>query len=351
MDVIIIGAGVAGLAAARKLKRRGRDAVVLEARSRIGGRIHTVRQRGWPVPVEAGAEFVHGRPPALMPLAREARDLRGGHYVEGPERRDELWKSVMEKVGELPARRERTLEEAMRSSSWRARTTEEERQLAAEFLSGFNAARLELASVQAIAQQTAASEEIDGERIARLPGGYDCVPERLAKGLRIERNARVEAVRWRRGAVRVVAGGRAWEAPFAIVTLPLGVLKARDVRFDPPLPRWKLAAIDALRMGPVVKIALLFAKRRWPADLAFLHARGEQVPTFWRPLPSRAPALIGWAAGDDAEALRGRDAVAAASRSLSEALGRRVRPLRALVFDWQEDPLSPAPTAGCRRAR
>ena len=64
------------------------------------------------------------------------------------------------------------------------------------------------------------------------------------------------------------------------------------------------------------------------------------MPTFWRPLPSRAPALIGWAASSAAEALRGRDAVAAAVRSLSRALGTRLRPLRALVFDWQEDELS-----------
>ncbi|HTO97675.1 MAG TPA: FAD-dependent oxidoreductase [Myxococcales bacterium] len=56
----MIGAGVAGLAAARELGRRGREVVVLEARDRIGGRIHTVRERGWPVPLEAGAEVIHG---------------------------------------------------------------------------------------------------------------------------------------------------------------------------------------------------------------------------------------------------------------------------------------------------
>jgi len=112
------------------------------------------------------------------------------------------------------------------------------------------------------------------------------------------------------------------------------------VRFRPPLPRWKREAIEALAMGPVVKIALLFARPRWPADLALLHARGEQVPTFWRPLPSRAPALIGWVASRQAEALRRKDAVEAAVQSLSRALGERVRPHRALVFDWQADELA-----------
>ena len=85
---------------------------------------------------------------------------------------------------------------------------------------------------------------------------------------------------------------------------------------------------------------LLFDKPHWPASLVFLHARGEAVPTFWRPLPSRAPALVGWAASRDAEALQREDAVAAAVRSLSAALGKPVRPRRALVFDWQKDPFS-----------
>jgi monoamine oxidase len=147
-------------------------------------------------------------------------------------------------------------------------------------------------------------------------------------------------VHWSRTAVRVRANQRTWEGARAIVTLPLGVLQARSVVFDPPLPRWKTAAIDALAMGAVVKVALLFAEPHWPADLAFLHARGGAVPTFWRPLPSRAPALIGWAASRAAEALRGKDPVAVAVESLSQVLGKRLRPLRALAFDWQDDELA-----------
>jgi len=73
MDVLVIGAGVAGLAAARELELRGHRPVVLEARDRIGGRVHTLRPRGWPMPVEAGAKFVHGRPKALLPFVRLAR--------------------------------------------------------------------------------------------------------------------------------------------------------------------------------------------------------------------------------------------------------------------------------------
>ena len=196
MDAIVIGAGVAGLAAARELKKRGFEVVVLEARDRIGGRVHTVRLPGWPLPLEAGAEFVHGRPRSLLPLARDARELHGGHYFDGMERRDELWQSTMEKLGKLPSVLERPVDKALRTLRWRLRTTPDERQLAADFLEGFNAARLDRASVKAIAQQTQASEENGGNRIARLPRGYDLVPRRLARGLRIELGVRVRMVRW-----------------------------------------------------------------------------------------------------------------------------------------------------------
>jgi monoamine oxidase len=341
MDAIVIGAGVAGLAAARELKRHGLDVIVLEARSRTGGRLHTIRERGWPIPIEAGAEFMHGKPPALRNLARSAWPLpEGGHYVEGLERRDDLWKAVGEKLGKLPSARERPVSEALRSLRWRMRTTAEERQLAADFLEGFNAARLDRASVQAIAQQTRAAAKIEGDRLARFPAGYDAVSSRLGRGLRIELGIKVREIAWTRGSVRVRAGRGTWEAPRAVVTLPLGVLQAGAVRFDPALPAWKADAIHALAMGPVVKIALLFAKPHWPEGLGFLHARKEPVPTFWRPLPSRAPVLIGWVASRGAERLRQGDAAAAAVESLSAALGERVRPLRTLVFDWQEDELS-----------
>jgi len=336
VDFIVIGAGVAGLAAARDLEARGHQVVVLEARDRIGGRVHTVRPRGWPVPLELGAEFIHGRPPLLMRLARGAREVRGRQYGDGLAPQDEIWRSMMEKLGRLPARRERTVREALDSPRWRSQTTPVERELAAAYLEGFNAARLDLASFQAMAQQIAAAERIEGDRIARFPRGYDAVPRRLARGLRIELGARVREIRWTRGSVQVSAGVRSWEAPRAIVTVPLGVLQARSLRFRPALPAWKQAAIDALAMGPVTKIALLFERAFWPPDLAFLLGHGE-VPAFWRTLPSRAPVLIGWAASERSRALRGKDAVAAAVRSLARATGQRVRPLQ---ISWEQDDLA-----------
>src|SRR4051812_45692066 len=71
-EVAVVGAGVAGLAAAARLRAAGMEVVVLEARDRIGGRVHTVSETSWPVSIEAGAEFIHGRPAALAKLRRIA---------------------------------------------------------------------------------------------------------------------------------------------------------------------------------------------------------------------------------------------------------------------------------------
>ena len=145
-------------------------------------------------------------------------------------------------------------------------------------------------------------------------------------------------MRWSRRSVAVTTEAETYEADRAIVTLPLGVLQQGTVRFDPSLPRWKLESISALGMGPVTKIALLFDEPHWPEELAFLFARGMPVPTFWRPLPSRAPMLMGWAASRNALALK-RPA-AEAVRSVQRALGKRVRPRETMVFDWQRDRFS-----------
>src|SRR5205814_9978488 len=71
-DVVVIGAGLAGLAAAGRLSAAGVRVAVLEARDRVGGRVHTLRAPGWPVPIEAGAEFVHGESPAVWDAIRAA---------------------------------------------------------------------------------------------------------------------------------------------------------------------------------------------------------------------------------------------------------------------------------------
>ncbi|HEY2029921.1 MAG TPA: FAD-dependent oxidoreductase [Myxococcales bacterium] len=334
VDVIVVGAGMAGLLAARELSRAGKQVLVLEARDRLGGRTHTIHPDGWPIHLDTGAEFVHGRPKELLELVRGVRDLGGRHYQTGVIPVGGEWSEALEKLGDLPSRREQTVQAALSSRSFRKKTTESERELQAEYLEGFNAARIDRASVKAIAQQTEAADQIEGERIGKPPRGYGPVVAKLARGLQVGLDSPVREVRQARGFVEVATERAVFRAERALVTVPLGVLQAGSIRF-PQLPSWKREAIRKLAMGPVVKIALLFDEPHWPRNLGFLHARGQAVPIFWK---LHARALMGWAAGR--AALKLKDPAKEAVRSLAAALGRKLKPRDVVVFDWQQDDLS-----------
>jgi monoamine oxidase len=368
-DVIVVGAGIAGLAAARALAETGLSTLVLEARDRPGGRIHTVPAPGWPPPLEGGAEFVHGKPPSLLRLLEQAGlhvdAAEGDRYVaEGGRLREggALFDRVQGALASLRFVREQSVRARLAARDFRARTTPLERALAIAFVEGFNAADADLASFAALVQQTAAAKRINGDFLGRVREGYGALVSALARGTQLWLRTVVAEVRWRAGYVEVLA--RSPQGPVratarrALITLPLGVLqfsppKQGAVVFVPPLPPWKRNAIASLAMGPVVKVALRFRDPPWRAipalrNLHFLHVPGASFPTFWVPRPFDVPVLIAWAAGPAAAALSGQTEawlVHAALRSLSSALDRGSAELiasleEAAAFDWGMDPFS-----------
>jgi monoamine oxidase len=128
----------------------------------------------------------------------------------------------------------------------------------------------------------------------------------------------------------------------AIVTLPIGVLHRQDVRFSPPLPQEKRAAIDAIGMGPVTRVVLEFRSVFWE-DSFLLAPRGSAFPTVWSRLPQPAPLLVAWAGGDAAARLAARrtDPVEAALDTCARLFPKfdiRAQLVRAYHHDWQNDP-------------
>ncbi|HXS94254.1 MAG TPA: NAD(P)/FAD-dependent oxidoreductase [Candidatus Limnocylindrales bacterium] len=359
-DVLILGAGAAGLAAARALSRFGKRVLVLEARQRAGGRILTEMQAGWAAPVELGAEFIHGKPPELfreIEAGRLAAFERGGENFcrrggrlercEGPGAG-----SLQEAMAAAP---EQSLAEFLRHSGAR----EETRRQIARFAEGFHAADTERFSLRALAETQKAEDETEGDRMFQFSGGYGALLERMIGGLdqervRIQFDAVVQQVRWRRGEVRVHAAvfGRPLEfaAAQAIVTLPLGVLQSGAVRFDPE-PAQLGDALQKIAMGHACRVALRFRRPFWAenrdlAELGFLFSTYERwMPTWWTVHPARAPMLVGWTGGPAAEAWQGQgvaDWLAPAVGSLARILGvTEERVFSALeswhAHDWSAD--------------
>jgi monoamine oxidase len=343
-DVVIIGAGAAGLAAASTLVRAGRTVALIEARDRIGGRVYTIRPPGATLPVELGADFVHGRPEETFAIAAEAGPrlyeqtgnswaARDGRLQSDDDDDDDdddsegdvgaIFASIRNWQGE-----DRTLQslldERFAGERWAAA-----RARIRGYAEGFDAAEVDRVSVAWLRQTELASDAIDGDRQFRVLDGYDRVLAWLgdnpsvAAGLQLETVAR--EVRWRHGHVEVrlesPAGVPLGEISgrTALVTVPLAVLKRS---FDDPAspgalrllpePTGKREALAYLEMGHAMKVVLLFkevfwdklpqarqAKRQLIAlpRLSFLFSNDAVMPTWWTPHPVVAPMLTGWAAG------------------------------------------------------
>lgn len=367
--VAVLGAGVAGLAAAAALAEAGRDVVVLEARDRVGGRVHTLRPDGAARPVELGAEFIHGEPPSLMALAREAgleveetagelRELDAGR-LRAPGGEEPGMGTLFERLGEA-AEDESVADVAARVLPGPGHETARRRSLA--FVEGFHAADPRWVAARSLV----GAGPDEAERSFRLPGGYDAVPRALAQraegaGAEIVLEAPATRVDWERGSVTVEAGGRPYRAARLLVTLPLGVLHAPSgapgaVRFAPE-PRRARRALERLAMGSAVRVVLRLAGPL-PAELpGFVLGLGGDLPVWWSQpsVGAEGPEvgegslqLVGWAGGPAARRLAGRReeyVIERAIDSLATLPGLRRRDIEsrlagAHTHDWGSDPWS-----------
>src|SRR5260221_13523173 len=246
-EVVIIGAGVAGLTAARELAAAGVQVLVLEARDRLGGRVLTHHTADGPV--ELGAEFVHGASVATMDVVQEA-GLRLREVGRGRPRPDFF--AAMDQLLSLAATG--AADESFQHLVDRADVDAASKARALGLVEGNHAADPARIRVQALIQDTAPDERPRSDRQSRFAAGYDglvtAIRDRVdAARCDVRSNVVVTAVEW--GPKRVLiktAGGPEFTAPRAIVTVPLGVLKAGAIHFVPALPG-KAQALQALGMG------------------------------------------------------------------------------------------------------
>ncbi len=368
MNVIVIGAGAAGLMAAKILAAEGLNVLVLEARERLGGRINTIKSP-FSFECEAGAEFIHGNLRLTKNLLTEAGlkqakvegemySMKDGALFEEEDLAEGwnvLLKRLQEPVSDLTVKQflNKYLPEVKYAGV---------KESFKRYVQGYDAANIDDASVFSIREEM----ENEDEEQFRIDNGYVGLINYLAKksernGCKIKTAETVKQINWQTNRAKVITNNNTYSADKILITVPIGVLRAKEyeagaIKFNPRLVQQE-KAINNIGFGGVIKILIAFDEAFW-FDNKFLEARNIDkaffffadtfIPTWWTQYPDEKPLLVGWLAGPCAEEnsnLVDEQFLEKAIASLSDIfripldyLTKKVKAHK--VFNWVKDPYS-----------
>lgn len=358
MRAIVIGAGIAGLSAAYHLKNAGIEAVVLESRDRIGGRVWTSRDFA-DIPVEFGAELIHGRSAEVntwewvrklglstwhwnKSADSMIRTEEGAWMTMGQARRacPELEATRAWDLGDAP---EPDNDEDLETYLKRIGFSELQLRYVERSFANAEGDSMRYLNAKAHAHLFKDSDGEDDYSDYRILDGYDSYHERLAEGLDIRLNKVVGRVNWSEAISVTTVEDETVEGDVAVLTLPAGVLKAGAVLFDPALPRSKREALDGLQMGPVMKMVYQFEQPILDRSIGAIYAR-DNPPMWWSPSLGREKGDVVWTAffsGDYAREMLELGEEAALQKGL-DTLRREIgqpdlQYVKARWVNWPED--------------
>lgn len=275
--VVVVGAGAAGVAAARLLADDGYDVVVIEARDRVGGRLHSVTAVDDLI-VELGASWVHDV--TASDLADQLTELAVTVAPFDYDRQSVLGADG-QRIDDIDSFVRPTTEAIAAAIDW-AEDQEVDLSLADAIERSGEAQNVDLEALDHVdaseiaAEYGAAASELstwwgqeegtDGDDLIVL-GGYDAVVHELAEGLSIEMQRPVRRIEWGTDGVHVIdQSGNEIDGDRVVITVPLGVLKAGSIKFEPPLPDSKNDAIDSIGFGLLDKVWFVFEEAFWTED-------------------------------------------------------------------------------------
>lgn len=362
--VIVIGAGIAGVAAAVDLQAAGLDVVVLEARNRIGGRIWTDRQ--WGFPLDLGASWIHGSAPA-NPIWRLRNDLglrtvptdwddlvvydADGKKISASQLATDAarYRSAYRKARRWGNRRENdtSLQDGV-DFALRKRTMTSYDERALDFHLNFEVEQDYGGAAESLSNWWYDQDSwLGGRQDSYMVDGYSELVDTLADDLDIRLNTIVSAVAYGNFGVRVTTNQGTEQAAYAVMTVPLGVLKANRISFSPALSRAKRTAISRVGVGTLNKLYLGFGERFWDETEAIGYQsenRGEW--SLWMDLEQilGEPILLGFNAatfGKELESYSDQETLNAAMDVLRTIYGRSIPdPQAALITRWNQEEFS-----------
>jgi len=315
-NIVVVGAGAAGLMAASELVKKNYKVTIVEARDRIGGRIHTLPNH-FSQPVDAGAEFVHGDQPLTSDLAKRSgvalQRLSGNHFriAKGALTEGDFFNSEWDTmVAELAKLESDMPMQAFLDKHFNKQRYPDFYASVKGFVEGFDAADLDKVSALALKDEWI---NTDDDHQYQLKGTYLSLLQYLEKEIidadgQIMLSSPVRTILWAAGKVQVILrDNQIIEGDKVIVTVPIGVLQCRDIVFVPDIPKHQLA-FGEIGFGGVVKFIFEFDIPFWNQtnrrlkDVAFIFS-DALVPTWWSRLPDPKPLLTGWMGGPATENL------------------------------------------------
>lgn len=357
-EVAIIGAGLAGLNAARTLLEHGIDVEIFEATERVGGRARTAHEPDAQLPIELGPEFVHGDPNETKALvgdpsieivdADECHHLlRGKDLVP----RNDIW----EHFGELLKRADQRSGESAREYMERVRMSADDAELFSNIVEGFYGADLAKIDIASVAEDSGGAGGDESPSGHYIRNGYGSIVDSIAAHIpheRIHLGCVVDRIDWstRRIKIEYTRHGKSESVAMqrVILAVPLGVLQAGRIAIEPAV---YADEIKALAMGQVTKLVVSLREPVWeghdPKRLDFVHGATAGFPTYWFRSRGDTHLLTAWAGGKHARALNGvtpdtllelaLDGFAAATRVDRGRLASAMRD-RFYHFDYANDP-------------
>lgn len=357
MTTLVLGAGIAGLAAAQTLTSAGEDVIVLEAKDRIGGRTYTNREFA-DHPVEFGAEFIHGDKVAIWPLV-DKLGLKTLHWQKMYDSLVHLeegnWLSMAEARAthpEFDITRSWLIPEVdpLDHEDWQtylSRIGFNEKQLRYVRRSFSNACgeSMRFLSAKAVLESLRTTLSHNGDGDYRILSGYDSLVNHLARDLDIRLNDPILSVHWTEKGVKALSlDGEVYEANAILISVPLGVLLSDAIQFYPALPRHKRSALKGLRMGPVIKLIYKLNQPIAEKNIMAIYSKGNP-PMWWSPSfghPSEEHVWTAFVSGDWAMDLLVKGEEAALEQALeslkTELKQPELQAKQAHLQNWPDDP-------------
>lgn len=355
--VVVIGAGMAGLIAAKKLIDHGDDVTVLEARDRVGGRIHTVHP--WPGgTVDIGASWIHGpQGNPITPIAKAAGATmvatsydrfsygRAAAFGAAPYDQDR-WAALLDRALKKAGQHDDDVSvEAAINQVVNAMKLNEREKVDLAFTASDTFTQEWGADLSDLSSQNVDDgKEFDGDDVL-FPDGYGQVIDYIAKPVTVRISTPVTEIRLRGGDIAVGTPAGEVLADAVVVTAPLAVLKAGSIRFTPALPAPHQQAIRRLPVGVLSKTFLKYDKPFWDTDVDWL-GYGDATPGFWPTWLNlsrgKNHVIMGLNGGRQARAIEAAsdaEIVRQATQALRGLTGRDVPPPVATVTTrWSTDP-------------